>query len=627
MRKSLLSLAISMIALSSSAQELVLSQPATLGFPASNTTTFKAPAMRAATENPSEFDFCLCYPPVTSLGLNTTGSIGGAMQLDNATVTHYAGAKVTAILIANGSAQNIANPKPQPITLFSATELGKTDVMTMEGNMDLKDSYAYKEYPLETPITLEAGKPLWFGFTCTPVGTSYYPLVLDMSLHDSTDQGGYVGVKTSNAAMSWNNYASNYGFTCIKVRLETENAPLNEIAILGGSIPQTASSTSPFDVNVILASKSANTIENVDYTVSINGTQQEGESNISLPAPLTSYNDYEVISLPVQCATEGADVKVEVNITKVNGSACTNPYKISGTLNVLDGGFKKAMVIEEGTGTWCGFCPRGIVGIETICKAHPDGNIIPIAVHNGNDPMVTASYSGLWSYIQSFPGAMINRDSTFGAIDPNADKLESVYQQLQSAISVANVVVTEITEDTDSATISGYATFAIDIEKSNYKIACVAMEDHVGPYAQLNSFAGGSYGAMAGWEKKSSRVTTYYEDVAREINNFNGITGFIPTNITKGEQYPFTSKVCVKTVKNMDYCHYAVLLINKSGVIENAAAADGPAKTGIEQPEMTESAADAPVRYFNLQGREVAAPAEGQLLIKLQGSRSEKIIF
>lgn len=62
MRKSLLTLAISMITLTSSAQELVLSQPATLGFPASNTTTFKAPAMRAATENQSEFDFCLCYP-------------------------------------------------------------------------------------------------------------------------------------------------------------------------------------------------------------------------------------------------------------------------------------------------------------------------------------------------------------------------------------------------------------------------------------------------------------------------------------------------------------------------------------------------------------------------------------
>lgn len=43
--------------------------------------------------------------------------------------------------------------------------------------------------------------------------------------------------------------------------------------------------------------------------------------------------------------------------------------------------------------------------------------------------------------------------------------------------------------------------------------------------------------------------------------------------------------------------------------------------------EGVEADSDAPVRYYNLQGVEVANPEKGQLLIKRQGSKAEKIVF
>lgn len=37
--------------------------------------------------------------------------------------------------------------------------------------------------------------------------------------------------------------------------------------------------------------------------------------------------------------------------------------------------------------------------------------------------------------------------------------------------------------------------------------------------------------------------------------------------------------------------------------------------------------ANAPVEYYNLQGMRIAAPVEGQLVIKRQGSEVEKLII
>lgn len=48
-----------------------------------------------------------------------------------------------------------------------------------------------------------------------------------------------------------------------------------------------------------------------------------------------------------------------------------------------------------------------------------------------------------------------------------------------------------------------------------------------------------------------------------------------------------------------------------------------PSMTGINDVEMNENA---PVRYFNLQGMEVVNPVKGQLVIKTQGNKAQKVI-
>ncbi len=79
------------------------------------------------------------------------------------------------------------------------------------------------------------------------------------------------------------------------------------------------------------------------------------------------------------------------------------------------------IMLEEFTGSWCGWCPRGAYAIQQIDKKYP-GQVFAVAVHNG-DPMTTPSGDSLQmgipglaaqSAIPGFPGSWVARTG-FGA--------------------------------------------------------------------------------------------------------------------------------------------------------------------------------------------------------------------
>lgn len=70
-------------------------------------------------------------------------------------------------------------------------------------------------------------------------------------------------------------------------------------------------------------------------------------------------------------------------------------------------GTQKYTLLEEGTGTWCGFCPDGSQRIqETIEPSFP--RAICVSFHNG-DPMALSGDPFNAQFISSFPGATIDR--------------------------------------------------------------------------------------------------------------------------------------------------------------------------------------------------------------------------
>ncbi|UKN02082.1 Omp28-related outer membrane protein [Paracrocinitomix mangrovi] len=271
----------------------------------------------------------------------------------------------------------------------------------------------------------------------------------------------------------------------------------------------------------------------------------------------------------------GGANNIVATVSNVNGGgADDNPADDSKTL-VIDPvvpAAGKMVVGEEGTGTWCQWCPRGAVFMDYMEDTYGqfwEG----IAVHNG-DPMVVTDYdAGIGGLIAGYPAALVDRGND---IDPS--EMEAAF--VQRIVTAPNAYITngaEYNSGTNELKISVGAEF-LNTLTGNWKIAVALTEDGVTGttgYAQSNAYAGGSNGEMGGYELLPNPVPAsqmVYDHVAREIiPGFNGLANTFPT-MNAGEIYVKNFTTTLDPSWDVSKMHIVAMLINPSGDIDNAAA-------------------------------------------------------
>jgi len=78
------------------------------------------------------------------------------------------------------------------------------------------------------------------------------------------------------------------------------------------------------------------------------------------------------------------------------------------TVNPVVAAVGKMVVGEEGTGTWCQWCPRGAVYMDLYETNYSDF-WAGVAVHN-SDPMTVTEYdAGVGTLIGGYPSALVDR--------------------------------------------------------------------------------------------------------------------------------------------------------------------------------------------------------------------------
>lgn len=251
------------------------------------------------------------------------------------------------------------------------------------------------------------------------------------------------------------------------------------------------------------------------------------------------------ISTPYTLPSVGAfPVKVWVELTgdgtKTNDTANTTLYAYNTKPN-------KKILVEEGTGTWCGWCPRGLVYMDSIRKVHPN-NFSQVAVQNGgSNPMRVAAYDAAVStgIGGSYPGVWVDRREV---VDPS--ELFDVYTNEKDFFGFADITVSP-TVVGSSVTIDVTVKPHIDLT-GDYRLAVALTEDDVkgsgSGYAQTNYYAGGGYGPMqnvhfdfASLPNPVPATTMHYDLVARGIwPSVTGAPGSLPTTLVSGTTYNYT---------------------------------------------------------------------------------------
>ncbi len=241
------------------------------------------------------------------------------------------------------------------------------------------------------------------------------------------------------------------------------------------------------------------------------------------------------------------------------------------------------VVFEEGTGTWCGWCVRGAVYMDSMKTVHPNTTSL-IAVHNSSsDPMTNTIYdNGVGTLISGYPTVLCDRSVDIG--DPG--DMFTTYAAHINDFSLADITVTP-TYNTATRVANVVvnthfsSSFANNNATNDYRIAVVFTEDGVtgtaSGYSQHNYYSSASQniplvGAGHNFQTEPVYVpaaSMVYDFVARVIlGGFTGQANSLPSTLTAGQTY--TSSVfsyTVPTAYTASNMHVHALLIDANNQI------------------------------------------------------------
>lgn len=312
------------------------------------------------------------------------------------------------------------------------------------------------------------------------------------------------------------------------------------------------------------------TLNSFDALLNYNGTNYT--QNIT-GAAIASLSSMEVIFPNVTLAA-GSNLAL-VTISNVNGSVddILTDNTSARMINPVVPALGKMVVGEEGTGTWCGWCPRGAVNMDRFENQY--GQLwAGIAVHNG-DPMTITDYDSGMNF-SGYPSAKIDR---IGAgINPDA-MTTPFFNRLQVAPTAFVEVGANFNSTTRVLNVSGDFDFQL-AANSNYKVVFVLTEDGVTGttgYDQSNYYAGGANGVMGGYELLPNPVPAaqmVYDHVARDIQpSFAGYNQTFPATVLAGSTVAVHHQFILPATWNADSMHIIVMLVAPNGQIDNAGKA------------------------------------------------------
>ena len=291
------------------------------------------------------------------------------------------------------------------------------------------------------------------------------------------------------------------------------------------------------------------------------------------------------------------NLTISVYSLGMNDSDSTN-NSLTHSVNGLTFIPERKVVIEEGTGTWCGFCPRGAVSMEQMYADNSRPNFIGIAVHN-NDPMEVQAYDNGANF-STFPGMNANRKLLGEGV--STQSMQAAYDQLSAETTYleAEIANTTFNPNDNSFSIDVDVTFATQVT-TEHRIGAIITENKVwgtsAGYNQVNYYDGGTYGPLSGagiadWTTAGDPVYAdqiEYQHVGRAlIGGYDGADSSLTFPATAGSTQSYTVNGSLNGY-NRGNCEVVIVVINStSGEIMNAAkVAPASNYASIEETENT----------------------------------------
>lgn len=410
-------------------------------------------------------------------------------------------------------------------------------------------------------------------------------------------------------------------------------------------------------------------VSSLEYTWSVGG--RSGSQTV----PVNISNHYGAagtVSVPVPAMGNAGAYPLTVNINKVNGQDNT----AAGTTGEATLVAYATMpvhhpVLEEYTGTWCGYCPRGWVGLERMNTLYPN-DFIAISYHNGDPMTFTEDYP---SNVPGFPYAIIDRQESTDAYCGNAKDsrfhVDEVWKKHKYEFAPVAVNVTAQYTDSTHVEATATATYGKPMTENPYAFAFVLTADSLqgnsdldlqyklspapnenGTWQQHSYYQGQENDWPDPYMDQFTKGAEYqylmFSDVAVAWSGKGYVNGSLPAAIEP--ETPYNSKYAFDTksitsvyynqstrsyestglpiIQHKNALHVVALLIDKAtGQVINAAKCHvEPLKNATGIRSLHTMPANATTSYYSLDGKRLQQPRKGLNIVRTSDGKTFKLM-
>ena len=276
---------------------------------------------------------------------------------------------------------------------------------------------------------------------------------------------------------------------------------------------------------------------------------------------------------------------------------------VAGTVANLAMNVTKRVLIEEGTGSWCGYCPQGVIALEELDKMYGE-QVVPVCIHNG-DTYAFDSYDAFLN-LGGYPSGRVNRrarvafpislSSVTGTYSLSSEAGDETFADMVAieleTPAYASIEVTGVTvADNGLVSVDVEAALALTSDDVAYNLLTILTEDGL-TGRQTNYLDGQSDPLFGDWRTAGRSVYCDYHDVARTIagTSFYGESGVLPYSMKAGEVQKTTTYLTLPAGADPEKCRVVVALIDGTdGHVVNAVRTPYlPELSGVESVEVTE---------------------------------------
>ena len=315
-----------------------------------------------------------------------------------------------------------------------------------------------------------------------------------------------------------------------------------------------------------------NTGATVINDITVNWTDQGSNHGSKLISGLSlAYKDVYPFLPGISMAWPTAGVyPLKVWLSAPNGKedADGNNNTLEKNFTVLPQTAVKRVLIEEFSGTWCGYCPMGPITLRNIVAKYP-GKVIGASYHYTDGMSFSEGWDFIkWLYVYTYPSAAVNRTLLFNYGKDVAQNIgywdSSVSRQLNIPSPADITGTVSYNTGTRVATVIVNVDFRA-LDKGNFRINAVLTEDGVTGYPQKNYYNNDP--AYPELKNAGDPIANYvHNHVARLFADGTiGTAGVIPQSVKSGDHFSKTYSIQVPSGVKPENAHVVIYVCKDGG--------------------------------------------------------------